>query len=401
MAGATTGLNKFGITEWVVNPIAGLGTHQTIQAAETDASDGDVILVMPGTYAETFTLTKSIRYIGEDSQGLGTLGQPAELTGILTISSAISVSFNGFEFAPSGASAINYTVAATCFINNCRLIAGTGVTGLITSAVGGTIYVNESIGNASAGGIFFTGPATFVFYSCNLALGAGGGGVSTTSGGLIMANTALNFGIEYTGASGLLILTDLIFNGSGTNAAIALSGGSSSGSIDGCFINSGTQSGIVFSGGTTTCSVTNTAFLSSNASVVTGSGTLNYDKLSFTGSSSVIDVSTTNKLYAPEDALVPSYTAIDNTDSPYTVLYTDSYISVDSSGGAVTIRLPNAPFTKKVFTVKDRTGSAATNNITVTTLGGAVSIDAGTSFVMNNNYSSTRLVFNGTSYEIF
>jgi len=55
----------------------------------------------------------------------------------------------------------------------------------------------------------------------------------------------------------------------------------------------------------------------------------------------------------------------------------------------------------QVFIIKDRTGSAAANNITVTTVGGAVNIDGATSFVMNTAYQSIQVIGNGSTYEIF
>lgn len=96
-----------------------------------------------------------------------------------------------------------------------------------------------------------------------------------------------------------------------------------------------------------------------------------------------------------------AYTSVNNAASPYTVLSTDYYLSVDASGGVVTIRLPNAPTNYTTYIIKDRGGNAATNNITVTTVGGAVTIDGGTSFVMNTAYESITVLFNGTSYEVF
>lgn len=87
--------------------------------------------------------------------------------------------------------------------------------------------------------------------------------------------------------------------------------------------------------------------------------------------------------------------------SPYVVLATDQYLSVDCSGGAITIQLPNVPATGRVFTVKDSTGSANTNNITVTTVGGVVLIDGATTYVMNTQYSAINVIFNGTAYEIY
>jgi hypothetical protein len=87
--------------------------------------------------------------------------------------------------------------------------------------------------------------------------------------------------------------------------------------------------------------------------------------------------------------------------SPYTVLSTDYYISVDSSGGAVTLRFPNAPTVNQTWTVKDRTGNASANNISVTTVGGAVTIDGATTYTIISNYGSINLINNATSYEVY
>jgi len=94
-------------------------------------------------------------------------------------------------------------------------------------------------------------------------------------------------------------------------------------------------------------------------------------------------------------------TNIDNTDSPYTVTSSDQYLSCDVSLGVLTINFPNTTTTGRYFYVKDVGGDAATNNITVTTPGGVVLIDGATTFVMNTNYESIGLVWNGSAYEIF
>ena len=53
-----------------------------------------------------------------------------------------------------------------------------------------------------------------------------------------------------------------------------------------------------------------------------------------------------------------------------------------------------------MFVVKDRGGNSSVNNITITTVGGSVLIDGATTYLIDLNYESASLVFNGTSYEV-
>lgn len=96
-----------------------------------------------------------------------------------------------------------------------------------------------------------------------------------------------------------------------------------------------------------------------------------------------------------------NYTLVTHSESPYTTLSTDSFIGVDSSGGTVSILLPNAPTTGRVYVIKDAFGSAYTHNITVTTVGGTVLIDSLTTYVLNTAYEGAQFLFNGTEYLIF
>ena len=84
---------------------------------------------------------------------------------------------------------------------------------------------------------------------------------------------------------------------------------------------------------------------------------------------------------------------------PYAALSTDDIISVDTTS-AHTIQLPNAPSTGTTYVLKDVTGTAALFNISVTTPGGTVTIDGSTTYLMNQNYMSITVYFNGTNYFI-
>jgi hypothetical protein len=116
--------------------------------------------------------------------------------------------------------------------------------------------------------------------------------------------------------------------------------------------------------------------------------------ITITPSANVITISATG-------TTTLNYTAVSHAATPYTVLSTDDYIGVNTSGGVVSILLPNAPATGRVVIVKDSNGTSSTSNVTVTTVGGAVTIDGATTFIMNTAYESAQFIFNGTSYEVF
>lgn len=84
--------------------------------------------------------------------------------------------------------------------------------------------------------------------------------------------------------------------------------------------------------------------------------------------------------------------------TPYVATATDYIIAMDSTGAIKTVQLPNAPTTGRIFFIKDAAGTAAAFNITVTTVGGAVLIDAAATYVINVAYQSVTVVFNGTKY---
>jgi hypothetical protein len=95
-----------------------------------------------------------------------------------------------------------------------------------------------------------------------------------------------------------------------------------------------------------------------------------------------------------------TFTVVTHASSPYTVLAADQFLEVDTTGGAVSILLPNAPTTGRVIYIKDYKGNASTTNILVTTVGGSVTIDGQTTYTMASNWSGLILTFDSTSYYI-
>lgn len=95
------------------------------------------------------------------------------------------------------------------------------------------------------------------------------------------------------------------------------------------------------------------------------------------------------------------YTGVTHAQSPYTTLSGDYFLSANVTGGVITILLPNSPATGRVYIVKDRVGLAPTSNISISTVGGAVTLDGVTTYIMNTAYETIQFVFNGTAYEAF
>ena len=94
-------------------------------------------------------------------------------------------------------------------------------------------------------------------------------------------------------------------------------------------------------------------------------------------------------------------TTVNHAQSPYAVLATDQYLSVDSTAGSVSLSFPNSTTTGRIVYIKDAKGQAFTNNIITSTPGAVVLFDASNNYVMNTNYQSIGVIFDGAAYEVF
>lgn len=94
----------------------------------------------------------------------------------------------------------------------------------------------------------------------------------------------------------------------------------------------------------------------------------------------------------------PSPVSVTNITTPtYTALATDYFLCVDTATAPVTITLPTG-ILGAVYIIKDCSGDAATNPITIQGTGGEL-VD-GSVGTINTPYGSVSLIFNGTDWSI-
>lgn len=92
--------------------------------------------------------------------------------------------------------------------------------------------------------------------------------------------------------------------------------------------------------------------------------------------------------------------SIDDTDSPYTVLKGDRLLLVDSLTAVVTVYLPTPlSMSGQIVLIKDSTGGAATNTITVDAdTVGSSTIEGATTFLLTIDYQAAAFLSTGTKW---
>lgn len=81
------------------------------------------------------------------------------------------------------------------------------------------------------------------------------------------------------------------------------------------------------------------------------------------------------------------------------VAATDFLLNVTTASIPIQITLPAATYTGRPIYIKDISGNASINNISVIVSGGAT-IDGQTTYKIAGNYGAICVVFGGTNYEV-
>lgn len=381
----TTGSNNIAIGD-------GAGSAYTIESNNivlglTGVAADSGVTRIANIYGTTVGGTNAVVVI-DNTGKLGTAGGGADFIATITgnTGGAETPSAGNFNFLTANSTVIFAGTAATetlDFNRTTNLILGSS----LPSLAGGTsntgigyqscVGITSGSNNAAVGRQALNTVSSGINNSC---LGSLAGSSLTTGGN--------NIGVGINAASSYTTESNNICIGSGLSGTIGDSGVIRIGNTatnSSCFIAGidGVNVGSVARVVTEASNQLGTAVLTAGANITITPG------------------ANTITIAANASSETVNYTSVNHAASPYVVLATDYYLGVDVSAGVVTIQLPNAPSTGRVFVVKDKAGDAATNNITVTTVGGVDLIDGFTTFTMNNNYQAAQFIWNGSSYEIF
>lgn len=421
----------------IVSPTSGQGNYTTIGAALAAASSGQDILIKAGTYTENPTLVAGVNLVAFDANALT---PEVTINGVCTFTGAGTVSISGIRLETNSGYALAVTGSAASIVNleNCYINASNH-TGIDFTSSSSSAQVNliKCQGNLGTTGIgLFTHSSSG---SLNISYSN-----FTNSGSSTTANTAATgpLNINYS------TISNPITTSSGCTCVLQYSqffGGSATtltfGSIEvarvlDCYVQS--SSSAVSISSSCAAQLIGGSYSSGSIHSITGSGTLYYNNLTFSGSFSGINTTTvtnlasgepissanggtgeenpvglTISLYSGAQGFVgtsdssgnqtwqaPTITASTTTvtTTPYNVLSTDQFLEVNTSSSAITIDLNTGPVNSTIY-ICDYTGNAATNNITLN--GGATNINGSATYVISDNYGCVCLLYDGTEFVIY
>lgn len=275
--------NNFATAKWIVNSVAGLGTHTTIAAALTSSASGDTIFLMPGTYTENLTMKAGVNLTANVCDATT---PNVTINGTVTCNHSGVNSFSGINFQTNGAASISVTGANVpqLYITNCEFNAA--VPAIVMSSSGGaSAHIFGCILTSSDAIFQVSGACGIRFDYCTVV-----GSVASTnsgSGGTVIVFSQYNNAITTSNTASMSIFQCICTLAGGTFTC----GGSALHTIDLTYISSGAGSAITITNGGT--NVAKCVIATSNTNAIAGNGTLNYGNITFTGTSSLIAVTLT------------------------------------------------------------------------------------------------------------
>lgn len=376
-------INPMSSARWIVDPLGFNGTHTTITNALAAAFSGETIFLMPGTYTENLTLKAGVNisaYVCDaDTPNVTIVGKlTATFAGTCTIS-GIRLQTNSDNLLAVTGSAATIVNLISCYIN-CS-----NNTGILNSSSGGPlINLYRCNGNLGTTGIAYfsnSGNGTikmFYGYYDNTGNSTTASTCSGTSSGALSLKWCNFVSHNFTMSSSASVIFEH------ANVSDLTFSNTSSGTVRYCSF------GTVTVNVGTTVDMENCLTASSSTNVISGAGTAKIANIIYVGTGSGISATTQSVYITNKGAYKVTLPAGD-----YTVLATDEIVGATSSA-ARAITLNSSPSTGQVVTIKDITGSAASNNITITPAAG--NVDGAGTKVIASNYGSVTLWYSGTAW---
>ncbi len=379
---------------------AGLASADAINLeAVLGGIDADAALQINVTSSQA--AVNAIRLLASDVAGgididCGTGGATLDSTGAISLDAAAASNFTvtgafaldvgstlGKVTLSSGQNAAD-SVVITSLIGGIDILAAGAAAGedIDIIATGSSVNIQATESDVNAITINASGAAGGI----NVDAGSNGVIVDTTGAISLDSATASNFTV--TGSADLTLQST-------AGAVNVISGEANADSIN--VTSAGGMSVVAVGAAAKDILITNT-----NGSMTLSAGESVTDAMNFTagGVASGINLTAgTNGILLSSGQKVKVTAVVTGVDpTPYALLGTDYFVSVDTGAGVMTITLPAAPATGRKVTIYDGGGAAAGSNITIDGNGkniAAAGTAAGTKLI-NTAYESYNLVYNGT-----
>ncbi len=360
-------------TPYVVGP-SGQARFTTIQAAINQAvidgaawfTNPKVIQIQAGNYTETFTLPDGILLCGSPVlKGFGTI-----INGTITNTSTVGCSISNIELISAGDAIIDIiTTTGSINISNSAIFGNihldyTGFVEIRDSALSSIIGLSTGIINIFNSDVSgdYTIAANLTALNCNY--------VSNDFNPNSNSFSSIVGGSFYAGNSFTLVAANL------NMSYVYIQGASVAITVD----------------ATSTLTLLNCF----NVPAISGAGSVVSNEIFSTTGPAI--TTTTQSGYAPYYFESAQLVKITLPAGDYAVSdLQDYFVGVDTSA-ARAITLDATPLTGQYVIVKDKTGTAAAFNITVS--GNGNNIDGSGSYVINTNYASISLVFTGAEWSV-
>ena len=284
--------NYYSPARWVVSKKSGEGTHTSISTALSDASSGETIFVMAGSYTENLTLVPGVNITSLEESTL-TNDPNVTIIGKNTLTGAGNVVISGirlqtdsdFIVAVTGTSD-SKVVLVDCFLD---CINNTGIS-LTSSNVNSAVLLRNCAGNiGTVGTTLFVSTGAGVINGNNIQISNSANSTTPSSasvGAVFLKNSFFQIPFSVTGTASIVLSICNVTNSPTDTTCVTGSGTGSTLTepkihIDRTELDSkSAANGAISIAASNHVRVTGSCEIRTNGSnAITGAGTLNYDPI--------------------------------------------------------------------------------------------------------------------------